>query len=179
MDAVRAKRNHCLGFSAIPEPAPGHLSRGISAPSALLTLRITATRDEFPMRIRSTADLLDGFLQNYLEGTMPRRWSGDAREPPGPADACRSCDPARTTAPRRRRTATWQCFAIPARAVPAARKGKTQMHADKKDARRWHRSDIGSPPTRQPCADHPRSSLLIRVHLRFHFLLPTQGRDRR
>ncbi len=69
--------------------------------------------------------------------------------------------------------AAWPSFVIPAPLPPAAKQGETQMHADRLLARPTPRRE---PKTLQP---ESASSLLIRVNLRFHFLLPEQRSKRR
>ena len=106
------RRHGIAGRAAV---AAGHISRlRALRTSALLTLRITASRDEFSI------------------GVPPGARSGNANS--------------------------------------RGYEGITQMQAN----RHWLRSKSVVAQAYHPC-----SSLLIRVHLRFHFLLPEQARNRR
>jgi hypothetical protein len=62
-----------------------------------------------------------------------------------------------------------------------SRQGETQMHADKPGCTQMRCAEptlAHGQPVRRASAP-AASSWLIRVHLRCHFLLPEQGRDRR
>jgi hypothetical protein len=80
----------------------------------------------------------------------------------------------------RRRTSAWHSFAIPASCAVRgkASKGKrkcTQISRDERKFRPNRHWRTSNPACVQAC--HLRASLLIRVHLRFHFLLPGQRRN--
>jgi hypothetical protein len=98
-----------------------------------------------------------------------------------PADACRQSDLARTAASWRRRTSTWQSFAMPVR-VPSAAK-QARGNADARRSAGCTRIDAESTLAHvRPAgrASAPSACiLLICVHLRFPLLLPEQARGRR
>jgi hypothetical protein len=100
--------------------------------SVLRTLRTTATREEFAIRVRWIGDFLDGSRPG-IPVPFPRR--------------------------------------------PRHSKRKRKFTRISRDARKWcsgtaERLDV----SQSQCGRNLRSSLLIRVHLRFLFLLPEQPR---